>query len=335
MFGKLRTKWVALLSSALLLAAILFMLTRQHDLDDLFSLWRRTNALALFIAIFLMLIAQVAVAWRLLIIAAADGVTSARFLPLVRIQLISQFVAHGAPISAISDIAKAAMVKLRFSLPTGQSIRIILYERICGALGTVCIGLVATLCQLDAPTPAPLVKAEFLLWGVGLLGVGALIVIGGRQVRTRTGIGLFDRMTRTVILLGNMLRRPAVASKLLLIAFAQLAGLALVFIVLAWGLHIPVSSWHIALFIPLIFFVSSLPIFYQGWGGREAIVLATLGGTGALSDTEAVALSVAFGVVVFLASLPGAIFWMMRPSMRKGVHLEAERDNRSTLSAGQ
>jgi len=166
-----------------------------------------------------------------------------------------------------------------------------------------------------------------------LLGIGALIVVGGWHIRT--GIGLFDRMTRAVVLLGSMLRRPPLASKLLSVAFVQLAGLALVFIVLARGLHIPVSSLDIVLFMPLIFFVSSLPIFYQGWGGREAIVLATLGGTGAISDAEAVALSVAFGVVVFLASLPGAVFWMMRPSMRKAVHSEAERDNGSTLSAGQ
>ena len=53
----------------------------------------------------------------------------------MRIQLISQFIAYGAPISALSsDLAKAAMIKLRFDLPLGQSIRIVLYERICGAL---------------------------------------------------------------------------------------------------------------------------------------------------------------------------------------------------------
>jgi hypothetical protein len=33
----------------------------------------------------------------------------------------------------------------------------------------------------------------------------------------------------------------------------------------------------IFLYMPLIFFVTSLPIFYMGWGGREAIVMMTLG----------------------------------------------------------
>ena len=44
-------------------------------------------------------------------------------------------------------LAKAAMVKLRFNLPMGQSIRIVLYERICGAIGAVVVGLIATLCH--------------------------------------------------------------------------------------------------------------------------------------------------------------------------------------------
>jgi len=61
--------------------------------------------------------------------------------------------------------------------------------------------------------------------------------------------------------------------------------------------------------------VSALPIFYQGWGGREAIVVATIGGVGQVTNAEAIALSIAFGIVIFLASLPGAVVWIMQPSM--------------------
>jgi hypothetical protein len=77
--------------------------------------------------------------------------------------------------------------------------------------------------------------------------------------------------------------------------------------------------------MPFIFIISSLPIFYQGWGGREAIVMVTIGGLGTVSIAQSIALSVAFGVVVFLSSIPGAVFWIMRPSMRKSVRLEVEQ----------
>ena len=215
------------------------------------------------------------------------------------------------------------MVKLRFSLPTGQSIRMIVYERICGALGAVVVGLITTFGQLIVPTPATLVDIQFIVWGTGLLGGGILLAVGGLHIKS--GIGLFDRAARAVTLLGKMLRRPTVTGQLLLVSLTQLVGFSLVFIVLARGMHLPTSGLHIVLFMPFIFLISSLPIFYQGWGGREAVVILTVGALGTVSSAQSIALSVAFGVVVALSSIPGAVFWIMRPSMRKLVRLEVEQ----------
>jgi hypothetical protein len=323
MWKILRLNWIAFASSLFLFAAILFLLSRKEGLNAVVAAWNGTDALAFCLAVVVMLGVQVISTWRVKIIAAAEALHAIGYLSLLRIQLISQFIAYGAPIAALSDIAKAAMLKLRFNLPIGQSIRIILYERICGALGAVVIGLIATVCQLVVPTPATLVHAQFLVFGAGLLGGSVILAIGGLHIKS--AIGLFDRAARTVILVGNMLRRPMVASQLLLVSFAQLVGFALVFMVLAQGMHLPISQVHILLFMPFIFLISSLPIFYQGWGGREAIVILTIGGMGTVSSAQSIALSVAFGVVVFISSLPGAVFWMMRPSMRKFVQVEVEQ----------
>lgn len=319
MWKILRVRWIAFASSLFLFAAIL-LLIRKQGLDALVTVWHATDAGAFCLAVVLMLVVQSIYTWRIKIIAAAEQLHSISYASLFRIQLISQFIAYGAPISALSDVAKAAMIKLRFNLPIGQSIRIVLYERICGALGAVVVGLVATLCQLFVPTPTTLVDVQFLVWGAGLFGGGVILAIGGLHIRS--GIGPFDRAARAVILLGSMLRRPVVASKLLLVSFVQLTGFALVFMALAQGMHLSVSLVHVALFMPFIFIISSLPIFYQGWGGREAIVMVTIGGQGTVSDAQSIALSVAFGVVVFLSSIPGAVFWIMRPPMRKSVRLE-------------
>jgi hypothetical protein len=83
------------------------------------------------------------------------------------------------------------------------------------------------------------------------------------------------------------------------------------------------------LFKPFIFLVSSLPIFYQGWGGREAVVILTIGGMSTVTTAQAIALSIAIGVVVALSSIPGAVFSMTRPSMRKSVRLEVGNRSRS------
>jgi uncharacterized membrane protein YbhN (UPF0104 family) len=323
MWKILRANWIAFASSLSLFAVISLLLSRKEGLDAMVAVWNGTDAVAFCVAVLLMFVVQGIYTWRIKIITGAELLHSIGYLSLFRIQLISQFIAYGAPISALSDLAKAAMVKLRFNLSIGQSIRIILYERICGALGAVIVGLIATMCQLVIPTPATLVEVQFVVWGAGLLGCGLILAIGGLHIQS--GIQLFDRAARALVLLGNMLRRPAVASRLLLVSFAQLMGFALVFLVLAQGMHLPVSGVHIVLFMPFIFLISSLPIFYQGWGGREAVVILTIGGMGTVTGAQSAALSVAFGVVVFLTSIPGAVFWLMRPSVRKLVRLEVEQ----------
>jgi glycosyltransferase 2 family protein len=322
MFKPPRLKWVAFVSSLLLFTAILYLLSRKQGPDALIDVLRRTDTVPFCIAVVLMLLVQGVSAYRVKIITAAEALESIGYQALLRIQLISQFIAYGAPISALSDLAKAAMIKLRFDRPLGQSIRIVLYERICGALGAVAIGLLATIGQLAISTPRPLVEIQFAVWAVGLLIGATILAIGGLNLTS--GISLLDRIARAVTTLAAILRHPTVVSQLFLVSFLQLLGIATIFLILAQGMHIPASRLHVVLFTPFIFLISSLPIFYQGWGGREAVIILTIGGTGNVSSAQSVALSVAFGVVVALSSIPGALFWIVRPSMRKAVRLEVE-----------
>lgn len=318
------TNWIALASSLLFLGAVLFIVTREQSFDALVDVWNRTEPGPYALAVLVMIAVLSLGALRLEVIMDAEKLHDIHLGPLLRIQFVSLFVGNAAPISALSDLAKAAMIKLRFTLRAGQSIRLVLYERICGALGAIVAGVFAVLGQLVVPTPSHLVKAQALLWGVGCAGLATLVAIGGGRIRTK--IALLDRAAGAITALGHMLRRPLVAAKLLVATIAMLLGFSLVFILLAHGMQVQVSVPHVILFMPLIYFVSSLPVFYQGWGGREAVVVATIGGTGQVTSAEAIALSVAFGVVVLLASLPGAVFWIMRPSMRKAVRTEIEQE---------
>src|ERR1700730_290591 len=97
---KNRYNWIAFASSLLFLAAIFFILGRKQAFDALTEVWNRIDPAALTLAILLNLFVQAVGAWRVNVITAADGLASIKFLSLFRIQLISQFVAHGAPISA-------------------------------------------------------------------------------------------------------------------------------------------------------------------------------------------------------------------------------------------
>jgi hypothetical protein len=315
-----RPSWIAFGSSVLLLAAIVSILKREQGIATLIDIWQRTDRSAFFLGIAIMVGLHIVAAWRLKIIMTAEQI-DVGLLSLLRIQFISQFVAHGAPISAFADLGQAAMLKLRFDLTIGRSVRLVFYERVCGAIGVMVCGMFALIAQLFTPVSRSLLVVQTLVWTVGLVGTGALIAI--TRLHIRTGFDLLDRIGRAVLGVGHLLVRPRIALSLTLASVLQIVELALLFIVLAAGMHINASPLQIIPFIPLIFFVSSLPLFYLGWGAREAVVIATIGQTGGITTAQAVAISVAYGVIVFVSSLPGAVFWLMRPSMRKAVRVRA------------
>jgi cbb3-type cytochrome oxidase subunit 3 len=138
-------------------------------------------------------------------------------------------------------------------------------------------------------------------------------------LQRRTGIKILDKIADATSMLAIMLRRPKVVAELLVSSVLQLVSMAVAFLVLAQTMHINVVPGFIFLLMPSIFFIASLPIFYLGWGAREAAVIFTIGATSPITTAEATGLSVAFGVAVFLAALPGAVFWALRPSMRKSI----------------
>lgn len=322
MFKTLRTNWIALASSVLLLAAVFYILHRQEQISTIVNVWRRINewyfALAVLLALILI---QATSAWRIEVVMSSDGIERVQFRSLYRIQLISQFVANGTPITAFADLARAAMIKLRYHLTLTRAVRVVLYERLCAAMGAVVIGLLATFILLGVLPHTKLIYAQLALWIVSLAGISVVLVIA--RLKLQSQVALVNRMVRAIMALQDVLRRPWIAILLTFISVAQLFSFALVYIVLAKSMHLPVPAWYILLYMPFIFFVSSLPIFYQGWGGREAVIIATMSNLGHITTAQSVALSVAFGVVVFMASLPGAVFWLMRPSMRKAIEMEA------------
>jgi hypothetical protein len=104
-----------------------------------------------------------------------------------------------------------------------------------------------------------------------------------------------------------------------LYAILYVAGVGLVLYLLSRAFSFDISPVLLVAFTPLILFVSSLPFLYAGWGGRELIVVVTLSGVGGARSDEALVLSIAYGLAMLVAALPGAVFWIARPTFRKAV----------------
>jgi len=92
----------------------------------------------------------------------------------------------------------------------------------------------------------------------------------------------------------------------------------------AIGLALPLAD--AAVLMVYIMVITLLPISVGGWGVRELAVTALLTAHGASAE-EAVVFSVAFGMTVMLATVPGALYWLFRrnASMRAAESDSAQR----------
>ena len=316
MWKPLRLNWIAFASSLLLFAAILYFLSRKQGLDAFVDVLRRTGAVSFCVAVLLMLVVQGISAYRVKIITAAEALHSTGYRSLVRIQLISQFIAYGAPISALSDLAKAAMIKLRFDLPLGQSIRIVLYERICGALGAIVIGLLTTIWQLATDTPRLLVDIQFAVWAVGLMVGATILVIGELNLTSRNSV--LDRIARAVTGLAAILGHRTMGVKLLLISLLQLLGFSRRFFSrtrYAYSSVAPARRAFHAIYFLDFFIADLLPRMGRARGGHHAHHWENRGSVGRPIDC------VVGGLRNRGAYRRFRVRWIMRPSMRKSVRL--------------
>jgi uncharacterized membrane protein YbhN (UPF0104 family) len=314
----LRRHLPAIISLLLLGAALLYLALRNDQLSAVLATWRRIDMPHLVTAVTLMSLAQLTVAWRCRVILEGDGLREASmFWPLVRIQMVTLFAAHGAIIPGFADVAKATMLKLRFDISAARSVKLVVYERTCTAIGFMMVGLLAIAPLFFLEVPPLLVIVPLLLWLAGFVTLAAILVLANRHIST--GYATIDWFVSSFLQVGRLYHRRPSFIELFLSAFVQLLLVATTFLVLSRAMAMPIEPVFIFLFMPFIFFVASLPVFYMGWGGREAVVIMTLGAVAHLPTSEALALSAAYGVTVFLASPPGALLWLMRPSMRKAV----------------
>lgn len=149
---------------------------------------------------------------------------------------------------------------------------------------------------------------------VGLGGLVALLLMD-RLVRLPATWAVTQLIHRLATDARKLLLRPASAVVVVGYSFLILGLSALALFLLGISLGIPLGLKESLVFTPLIILITTLPISMAGWGVREFGMAAMLGHVG-IQATDAVALSVAFGLAIVAASLPGGVLWLVKPEPR-------------------
>jgi uncharacterized membrane protein YbhN (UPF0104 family) len=223
--------------------------------------------------------------WRLLADRLGVGVSP---MAAYRACYRAQFLNATLPSGVVGEVDRA-LWHGRSSKSLSKGIRSVLWDRVSGQ--AVLFGLT----MLAIPLLAPSLRT-WLLW---LLAAAVVVAFVAHRANWAFARALRDEAR-------DVPGAPGVWSRVLLLSTLAIAGHVTVFIVAARSVGVAASTLELATLGLVVLQFSSIPLAVAGWGPREggsALVFAAAG----LDASTGLAVSVTYGVLATLATLPGVL----------------------------
>lgn len=225
-------------------------------------------------------------------------------------------------ISFIGGDAMRIWRMIRAHIPPATATKSVLLDRISGFAGIVAIVL------MTMPLLVPMLQSIEMKLGLFLIAAGVLagifsvFVLRRLPERIRTGRILGGLWRFASLGLDIMRSRRGALYVLGLSILIQVANVLILY-ALGQGLSIHMSLGLYFVFMPVVLFLSMLPISIAGWGVREGAMVAALAVVGVPAH-ESLALSICFGLCLIFVSLPGGLIWFVSRSKTPPAKMQAE-----------
>jgi uncharacterized membrane protein YbhN (UPF0104 family) len=293
--------WARLAVAAGTLAVLVWRVGTGPFLDGL----RTVDGGALAAAVGLAAVTTMCCAWRWRIVARGLGVD----LPLgtaVAAYYRSLFLNVTLPGGVVGDVHRG-ISHGRDTSDVGRGLRAVAWERSAGQVVQVVLS-VAVLLVVPSPV-RPIMPLAVLALLAAAAGIGLLArlrpAVGSRWARWRSAAA---RELRAGLLARRAWPAIAVASALIV------AGHAATFLIAARTAGVTAPPTEMLALALLVLLAAALPN-VGGWGPREGVTAWAFGAAG-LGAARGVATAVVYGVMVFVATLPGAavlaVAWVRR-----------------------
>ncbi len=244
------------------------------------------------------LLTTVACAWRWHLVARELGVgirPSTAVVACYRAQFLNTVLPGGV----LGDVHRG-VVHGRSAGATGPALRAVAWERFAGQ---VVQAVVATALLLALPSPV----GPRLPWVVGVVVAVTAVVALVAWRAPAAGGEWWRRLLRTAhedVRLGLLVRRswPGVV----VASTVAMAGHVATYVVAARAVGVTAPLPTVLPLAVLVLVVGGLPLNLAGWGPREGMAAWVFAAAGLGSGTG-VAAAVAYGAIVLVANLPGAV----------------------------
>ncbi len=287
-------RWLRLLAGLAVLAVVVWRTGSGPFLDGVRSLDATTLALGAAIAV----PTTVACAWRWHLVARGLGM-GVGVAPAVASYYRSQFLNTTMPAGIVGDVHRGVSHG-RAAGDAALGLRSVAWERLAGQVVQVVITVVVLLLL-----PSPVRSSVPTLLGV--LAVALVVAAGLRHLLPSHGTSRASRMTRVV---REDLRRGLLARRawpgVVLASTVAVVGHVSTYLVAARAVGVTTSPVRLLPLALLALVAMAIPLSVAGWGPREGVAAWSFAAAG-LGAGAGVATAVAYGVMVTVASLPGAL----------------------------
>jgi uncharacterized membrane protein YbhN (UPF0104 family) len=293
--------------------ALLVLLFRQVDLEQLWSSARQASVFWLIVAMAVYSLNVLAGVWRWQLLLDAQGVPLSNQTLLGSV-LVALFFNNFLPSNIGGDVIRIRDTA-RPAGSTTLAATVVLVDRVIGLFGLILVAAVA----------ASVVHGATPIWPVWLwAGFLAGAIVATPMVWAPAGFGRLlqpltifhpewvgGRIDKLTAVLSRFRARPAALAGCFGGAVFVQASIVLFFFTVAYALHLQVTLWDLAVIVPLSFVVQMLPVSVNGFGVREATFAFYFRRIG-LPIESAVLMSLVAAALVMLFSVSGAVVWFAR-----------------------
>jgi glycosyltransferase 2 family protein len=242
--------------------------------------------------------------WRML-----AGALAGRFAPLaiLRVTLIGQFFGQALP-GAVGTDAVRGWLTWRLGCPPSAVLTTLAADRFI-ALAGLGVAMTPGLPHLAAAAPAGVEWLVAAAWGVGAVGLAALVNLDRLPLPFFSRLPIRAALAATACDLRRALTWRLAAATLGWSVAAHLlaVGTAAAY---ARALGLSITPLDCLAVVPFAIAVVALPVSLAGWGVREGSMVAGFALFG-VPTGEALLLSVMIGLTILLVALPGAVVWLI------------------------
>ena len=255
------------------------------------------------LALALSVVQVAASAWRWRFTAGRLGI-ELPFSIAVREYYLAMFLNQVIPGGVVGDVSRAwrhARAQSLLRSASGPAVRAVILER---ASGQVVMAMVAMLSVVSLPLGLG------VTWWWGVLAIGAVVsgfLFWVRDLNDTSLMGRFWRDARLALFAGLAFPLQFASSVLVVATYL------ITYVIAARAIGVETPLLVLAPLVAPVLLTMLIPVTVAGWGLREGAA-AVLWGGGGLAAVDGVAISVAYGLIVLLSTLPGGLVLALGPA---------------------